>query len=432
MKLSFLCFLVLTAVAAVAAPSLVRGPYLQSASPTSIVVRWRTDQAEGSVVKYGLAPDQLTSAAMSRGSLTEHVVALGDLKPGTKYFYEIGSGVAEARPLAGGAGLFFTTPPVAGPAAPVRIWVLGDPGTANRDQMAVRDAALGFMGARPADAMLLLGDNAYPDGTDAEYQRAIFDMYASPLRTMPVWPALGNHDAVTASSITQSGVYYDIFTLPTLGQAGGVASGTEAYYSFDYANVHFICLDSQDTDRLSDGPMMQWLKADLATTKRDWIIVFFHHPTYTKGTHDSDNEKDSAGRMRDMRVNFLPVLEAGGVDLVLTGHSHAYERSWLLDGHYDVSGTFDATRHVKQVGDGRADGTGVYRKPAVRTPHAGEVSIVAGSSGKTKPSPFGHPAMFVSLAELGSVVLDVEGARLGVTFINDRGEKRDWFTMVKE
>ena len=70
------------------------------------------------------------------------------------------------------------------------------------------------------------------------------------------------------SSITQSGVYYDIFTLPTRGQAGGLASGTEAYYSFNYANIHFICLDSHDSDRSTDGAMMQWLKADLAATRR--------------------------------------------------------------------------------------------------------------------------------------------------------------------
>jgi hypothetical protein len=279
---------------------------------------------------------------------------------------------------------------------------------------------------------LLLGDNAYPDGTDAEYQRAIFDMYSGILRTTPVWPALGNHDARSAGSITQSGVYYDIFTLPTLGQAGGVSSGTEAYYSFDYANIHFICLDSQDTDRRPDGAMMQWLQADLAMTKRDWIIVFFHHPTYTKGTHDSDVEKDSGGRMKDMRVHFMPVLEAGGVDLVLTGHSHVYERSWFIDGHYDVSATFDSAVHIKQAGNGRADGDGAYRKKAGKVAHAGEVSVVAGSSGKTSEGPLNHPAMVVSLAELGSVVIDVDGPKLELAFINDGGVKRDWFTILKE
>jgi hypothetical protein len=218
-----------------------------------------------------------------------------------------------------------------------------------------------------------------------------------------------------------------------MGQAGGVPSGTEAYYSFDHANIHFICLDSHDTARTADGAMMQWLKADLAATQRDWIIAYFHHPTYTKGTHDSDKDSDSAGRMNDMRAVFLPVLEAGGVDLILTGHSHVYERSPLLDGHYGKSPTFDAAKHVKQKGNGRTDGDGVYR---TRAANAGEISVVTGSAGhagsKTKPPPLNHPAMIVSYNEAGSSVIDVDGLRLDLTFLNEKGEKRDWFTIVKE
>ena len=122
--------------------------------------------------------------------------------------------------------------------------MLGDPGTKNAVQTAVRDVYLKFTGNRQTDLVLLLGDNAYPDGTDADYQKAIFEMYPQTLRSVPFWSTLGNHDGKSANSLTQSGVYYDIFTLPTQGQAGGVMSGTEAYYSFDYANIHFICLDS--------------------------------------------------------------------------------------------------------------------------------------------------------------------------------------------
>jgi hypothetical protein len=160
--------------------------------------------------------------------------------------------------------------------------VLGDAGTKNAVQAAVRDVYTKFTGNRGTDLALLLGDNAYPDGTDTDYQKAIFDMYSQSLRSFPFWSCLGNHDAKSSNSVTQSGVYYDIFTFPTLGQAGGLMSGTEAYYSFDYANIHFISLDSQDSERSTDGAMMKWLKADLAATQRDWIIAFFHHPTYTK------------------------------------------------------------------------------------------------------------------------------------------------------
>ena len=417
-----------------AATTILRGPYLQTATPTSVVVRWRTDATEGSFVRYGTTSDELTQTAKAFGVGTEHIVQLENLQPGTRYFYSVmgstenkdGDGKVLRVPV-----YSLTTPPPIGPARETRVWVLGDPGTKNSTQLAVRDAYVKFAADRPADLCLLLGDNAYPDGTDADYQKGIFEVYPELLRTTPVWPALGNHDGHSANSITQSGTYYDIFTLPTRGQAGGASSGTEAYYSFDYANLHFVCLDSHDSDRSTESAMARWLKADLAGTTRDWIVAFFHHPTYTKGTHDSDREK----QLIEMRQNFLPILEAAGVDLILTGHSHVYERSFLIDGHYGKSETFDAQTHRKQAGNGRGDGDGVYRKSHARTAHAGEISVVTGSAGqagsKTKPPSLDHRAMWISLNEPGSVVLDIAGPRLDLTFVNDKGEKRDWFAIEK-
>lgn len=444
MKPRFALFVALAGVNLMsAATTVLRGPYLQSATPTSMVVRWRTDTTEASVVTYGTDKAKMTSTAKAEGVSAEHIVQLSNLTPGTTYYYAVGATplappAPNAKEVEDGPGRpgisTFTTPPVPGTVKPTRIWVLGDPGTKNQQQANVRDSFAKFTGQRGTDLWLLLGDNAYPDGTDADYQKAIFEMYPSFLRSSPVWPALGNHDGKSANSITQSGVYYDIFTLPTRGQAGGVASGTEAYYSFDHANIHFICLDSHDSDRSAEGAMMQWLKADLAATRADWIIAFFHHPTYTKGTHDSDKDADSAGRMNDMRAIFLPVLEQAGVDLILTGHSHVYERSWLIDGHYGKSATFDKAAHVKQANDGRVDGTGVYRKPRARTPHAGEVSVVTGSAGHAggKNVPLNHPVFFLSLNEVGSSIVDVNGLRLDFTFLSEDGRKRDWFSIVKE
>src|SRR4029450_1236093 len=87
--------------------------------------------------------------------------------------------------------------------------------------------------------------------------------------------------------------YLDIFTLPTQGEAGGIPSGTEKYYSFDYANIHFICLDSMGSDRKSTGPMGNWLRAALGATAQEWIIAFFHHTPYSRGSHDSDDDVES-------------------------------------------------------------------------------------------------------------------------------------------
>ena len=66
--------------------------------------------------------------------------------------------------------------------------------------------------------------------------------------------------------------------MPTNGEAGGEPSGTEAYYSFDYANAHFIVLDSMDSARTSGSAMLTWLQADLAGTTQEWVITLFHHP----------------------------------------------------------------------------------------------------------------------------------------------------------
>ncbi len=401
-----------------------RGPYLQQGTPTSIVVRWRTDVPTASRVRFGASPTSLTQVSDVATVTTEHEVALQGLSPATKYFYSVGS---PTETHAGGdAEHVFTTAPTTGVAAPTRVWVLGDSGTADANAGAVRNAYQGFAANAPPDLWLMLGDNAYNDGTDAQYQAAVFDMYPAQLRKSVLWPTLGNHDAISADSGTQSGPYYDIFTLPTAGEAGGVPSGTEAYYSFDHGNIHFVCLDSQESDRSPTGAMMQWLDQDLAATDATWLVAFWHHPPYSKGSHDSDTET----QLIEMRERALPILESYGVDLVLTGHSHSYERSFLLDGHYATSSTLTPGM-ILDGGDGRPGGDGAYLKPAGAASHQGAVYVVAGSSGKTTAAPLNHPVMYLSLLELGSVVLDVDGNTLNATFLNSAGAIDDSFTIVK-
>jgi acid phosphatase type 7 len=132
-----------------------------------------------------------------------------------------------------------------------------------------------------------------------------------------------------------------------------------------------------------------------------------------------------------MRQNALPILEAAGVDLVLSGHSHSYERSFLIDGHYGSSSTLTASM-ICNGGSGRADGSGAYQKSALDSvPNEGAVYAVAGSSGQTSGGSLNHPAMFISLNSLGSMVLDVNGDRLDARFIDQTGATRDYFTVTK-
>ncbi len=404
--------------------SVSRGPYLQLGTPSSMVVRWRTFAASDSCVRYGTVQGSLTSSACLGASTTEHVVSVTGLAPDTKYFYSVGTSTATQE--GGTADHFFVTSPAAGTPKPTRMWILGDSGTADSSQAAVRDAYFEVAGTSP-DLWLMLGDNAYNSGTDTEYQNAVFNMYPTVLRNSVLWPTLGNHDGVSADSAMQSGPYYNIFTLPTSAQAGGIASGTEAYYSFDYGDIHFVCLESYETDRSVGGAMLTWLAADLADNLANWTIVFFHHPPYSKGSHNSDTET----QLVEMRTYALPILEAGGADLVLTGHSHSYERSFLLDGHYGTSGTI-LPGHKLDAGDGQDAGDGPYQKPGGGpASHEGAVYVVAGSSGQIDGGSLNHPAMHVSMSVLGSMIIDVDGDRLDAQFIDDNGDLRDSFAIEK-
>jgi hypothetical protein len=406
-------------------PAVARGPYLQSMTTNSVIVRWRTSTPVASRVLFGTNAQQLTREAGDPAPRTEHTVTLNGLQPGTRHFYAVMDG---ATVLSGGADHHFVTFPDA--PKPTRLWVIGDSGTATAQAQAVYDQYRAFTGSRDTDVWLMLGDNAYGSGTDAEFQRAMFQMYPELLRQTAVWSTMGNHETYSSDPNGQY-AYFNIFNFPTAGQAGGVPSGSEHYYSFDHGNIHVICLDSEDSSRQPGGPMLTWLEQDLAANTKDWTIAMWHSPPYTKGSHDSDNTADSAGRMQQMRANVVPMLESYGVDLVLCGHSHNYERSYLMEGHYGFSDSL-TTAMLVDAGSGREDETGAYRKFTTGSEvNRGTVYIVAGSSGWATFVTGRHPIMHTALLQMGSLVLDIDGGRLDARFLRETGTIDDYFTILK-
>jgi hypothetical protein len=410
--------------------ALIRQPYLQLVTPTSIIIVWRTDgnSANNSRVQYGTVSSNLnlsaTGTAVTRAGLNvkDHIVTITGLNAATKYFYNVGT-VSNGVQGGGTTQHFFVTAPPVSSTTSMRVWVLGDSGDAGLDQRNVRDAMLTeTAGNPPAPHFILhMGDMAYENGTDAQFTNNHFAVYQNILRHTPLWPALGNHESPSVNTSLGTGPYYEAHVLPANGQAGGAASGTEAYYAFDYANVHFIVLDSMDSSRAPGSPMLTWLQNDLAATGQDWVIAYWHHPPYSKG-HDSDNAADSGGRMVDMRETILPILEAGGVDVVLSGHSHAYERSYLIDSAYSYGSspnfatpsfnTLLADGHILDAGDGNPSGDGAYQKHTGGHSHNGTVYMVAGHGGHGLGALGNHPVMAVVDAAFGSVVLDINGNSL--------------------
>ncbi len=405
--------------------------------------------------------------------LKEHEITITGLDPDAKYFYEILDDSNPGTTIVGGEpDYYFRTHPVKGTAKATRIWVLGDSGqggleailspgptpvpNAGASARVVRDRYYEWNGNNNppepgdehADIVLMLGDNAYNNGREEEYQHAIFaNMYEDILRNSVLWPVIGNHEvsfeSVTfTNSILQSGVYYDTFTLPRAGQAGGAVSGTEAYYSFDFGNIHFVCLESlahtPPASSFAIG-MREWLEDDLSSIDQGqkWIIATWHHPPYSWGSHNTDNISET--QSRNMREKVLEILEEYGVDMVLTGHSHSYERSMLIHGHYGVSDTFAKSKMAIDHGNGIESGSdGAYIKSGTD----GIVYTVAGSASKISNTFFRegpipprrfHPVMVESMKRLGSVVLDVNvnGKRIESYFIDNNGQELDHFVLEK-
>ena len=412
--------------------------YLQQVGHDSAIVRWRGSNDD---LYYGVNPAELTQ--MSAGSLIsndDYQTLLMGLASDTTYYYRLGAG-------AGVIEQTLQTAPEPGQLpkdGSTRVWIIGDSGTANDDARAVRDAYYNFNGGDPyADVFLMLGDNAYDSGTDIEYQVGMFDIYDEILKATSVWPTIGNHDArggVLGSLFNAP--YLSIFSLPTQGEIGGVPSGSEQYYSFDHGNVHFICLDSQNIvkNKSKLATMKSWLIDDLNASMGDWNIVFFHHPPYSKGSHDTDDAGFTSlfdRAMIDMREQFTPVFDEHGVDLVFSGHSHSYERSYYINGHTGNSDTFDANVHAELdasgvLKDGREDGVGEYTQISDNGLDDKVVYTVAGSSGKVNGAPLDHSAHFVGLASLGSVVLDIDQYSIQAKFLDENGAVKDYYTMTRD
>ena len=422
--MAFACLLFATACLAQTA-QVIRGPYLQILTPTSVTVRWRTDKPADSRVLFGTS-QTLNKDVVSEELTTEHDITLTGLTPDTRYNYAFG---ATHTQLTIDEDQYFKTAPPKGSVKPVRIWSLGDFGNSSKNQMEVRDAITKATATHRPDVWIWLGDNAYTKGKDEEFQKHVFDLYEKDFfKNLPFFATPGNHDYGDKNN--KDIPYFKIFNMPQQGEAGGIASGSESYFSFEYGNVHLVSLDCEG--KLEDGKFLsdttsnqvQWLKKDLAANTLPWTIVFFHRPPYSKGSHDSDTEEE----MIKIRQNLLPILEKYNVDIVFSGHSHVYERTHPIIGHYGMNNSFDPARHIVE----QKDTDNHYH---LKGKKQGIIYIVNGSGGQLGGQEPGYPlksAVYSNNKQGGSVILDVVDNKLEARWICADGVVRDQFSIIKE
>ncbi len=409
------------------AQTITRGPYLNTGTPTSMIVRWRTDVAVTGKVLYGTDRNNISTPAIETGSKTEHIVTVLGLMAGTKYYYTVTD--ANDNVYQGADSLrYFQTSPTPGTRQPITIWALGDFGNGSAGQIGTRNGFELHTNNQHTDAWIWLGDNAYGDGTDQQFQDYVFDVYPDQFKNTVVWPAPGNHDYKSINLLSHDGPYYQIFSLPENGEAGGRPSGEEGYYSFDYGNVHLISLNSEYIIWFltNTSKMVEWLEKDLQQNDKDFTIVYWHKPPYSKSSHDSDTEGD----MALTRTVINPILEEYGVDLVLNGHSHAYERSYFMKGHFGDSASFNNS-YIVDTGKGSPEPFVKYIDAL--DANQGTVYAVVGCGGQLSCSgSLAHPAhYFTSCSTNGSLVINVDSNLLTARLVDTAGIVRDEFKILK-
>jgi acid phosphatase type 7 len=447
----------------VAEPDIIRGPYLQMVNENAITIKWLTSAPNTSRVKYGANENALKNTVSDKKSTADHEIRITGLKPDTKYYYSIGS---RNSILKGSYRNYFTTAPPVNTTRKIRIGVFGDPGTGSIMQKNSRDNYLKLKGNyNNAEMVIMLGDNAYDAGTENEHNAHFFNIYNNNIfDNHVVFPVPGNHEyANDATRAADHNIpYFHIFTVPAHAESGGLASGTPHYYSYNYGNIHFIMLDSYGIDggsRLyedtANGPQAVWLKADLAANagKHKWTIACLHHPPYTNGSHTSDNETD----LIQIRRKITPILERFGVDVVLAGHSHVYERSFLIKDHIGFSESFNKGTApggtAVSLSNARYDGSVPIKKTSADTNASnstcpyftidsvykhGTVYVVAGSAGQVNSNNTNTYPLFYTRnqansngGESGALYLEIQDNRLDAKFVGNSGTIRDRFTIMK-
>ena len=208
----------------------------------------------------------------------------------------------------------------------LKLAVIGDSGRGDKFQNEVAEQLVAWRARFPFDLVLMMGDNIYDRHTAEDYAAKFERPYKTLLDAgVTFQAAIGNHDDAAQ-------VRYKNFNM-----------GGARYYSFRRSDqplgrlagggVRFYVLDS----RTLDPEQLAWLEKGLAQTGSRWKIVYFHHPIYTSGRYQAG--------ARNLRGSLEPILVAGDVDVVLSGHEHFYERIHPQHGIvYFVSGAAGSLR----------------------------------------------------------------------------------------
>lgn len=332
MKRNVLFFYVLLIMSIVVKAQTIKvKPYLQDATPESILISWETTDGTESVVEWGQTNSLGNTSSgisinASNGTAKVHEVSLTALQPNTKYYYRVKTGSAISE------NYHFKTPPTASSEAPFRFIAVSDmqndASNPNIFNQICHQGILDYMssnyGSELTDNLALLlvtGDLVMSGTTYSQYKDTYFDPGDGLFQYVPQYPVLGNHEINSVN-------YFNYFHLPENGPVNHI----EHTWYKDYANVRFIGLDSNfEVANYQTQAQLDWLTATLndasSNAAIDFVVLQIHHPyqseLWTEG--EVAYTAQVIGRMHQFTTN------SGKPSLHLFGHTHGYSRGQLRD-----------------------------------------------------------------------------------------------------
>jgi hypothetical protein len=325
-----------------APPAIVRGPFLQQVTRESVVVRWDTDRPANSVVRYGPEGGARDRTWCDFTATTHHEAQVWGLSAGARYEYVVRSDGAESAAYAFRAA--------AGPGEAFSFVAYGD----NQDNPDIHEAVATAALATEPDIYLNTGDVVSDGLVFEQWDERFFGPAFELMARTPFYVSIGNHE-------NQSPYYFDLLSLP----------GNEHWYSVRIGDALLIALDTNKL-YLPGSDQYAWLVHELSKARDagvEWIILFNHQPAWCEGwggpTYDGEFLE---------RFVLVPLYEQYGVDLVLNGHAHDYERGQLNGVTYIIDGgggggldtkqwevdwitVYEATHHFVH---GEVDGTSMH------------------------------------------------------------------------
>ena len=293
-------------------PAFLVLPYLQNVKKDAITIMWETAYPTYGSVLYGKNGSLDQEVVENKILNTMHEVTLVGLDPNKSYSYQV-----KCANIKSEVNTFHTSKPKD---APIKIIVYGD----NRSYPKVHDNLMKMMAHENADIILNVGDVV---STGSNLMSWV-DEYLYPMRyvsgSIPTYIAIGNHEY---------GGYGEKRIVPPfekyVNHPMSSSGSTEYFYSVDYGNSHFIFLDPNKADmEEGDGVAVNsqqynWFKNDVkkAQENSEWIFALMHQPPYSEAWSGGPYDGEPL-----LRKYIVPIIEANNVDVVLSGHTHDYER----------------------------------------------------------------------------------------------------------